>query len=189
MFPALWCAVKSGKSNSRLRQRSDADPLEGRISRFGWCSPTVQRSPRAVKVALHYARSGSVVTSASGVVGVVGCPDVVSAIGGLVFVPGEAETRTGQDRAGGVGTDSEVHVGHQRHTLTMVAHGLPPQTGTIQCGAQLALGNRIRCPTGSDQNSDRSRIAGVIHLLSPLDTCVPSPRVVSPIRFSMVMAI
>jgi len=66
MFPALWCAGKSGKSNSRLRQRSDADPLEGRISRFGWCSPTVQRAPRAVKGALLYARSGSVVTSASG---------------------------------------------------------------------------------------------------------------------------
>jgi len=127
-----------------------------------------------------------------GVIGVVGCPDVVSAIGGLVFVPGETETRTGQDRAGGVGTDSEGHVGHQRHTLAMVARGLPPQTSTIQCGVQLPLGDRIRypqpCPTGSGQNSDRSCIAGFIHLLSPPDTRVPSPRVVSPIPFSMVVA-
>jgi len=64
----------------------------------------------------------------------------------------------------------------------MVARGLP-QTGTIQCVGQLALGDRIRCPqpcpTGSGQNSDRSCIAGFIHLLSPLDTCVLSHRVVT----------
>jgi len=127
-----------------------------------------------------------------GVVGVVGCPDVVSAIGGLVFVPGEAETRTGQDRAGGVGTDSEGHVGHQRDTLTMVARGLPPQTSTIQCGVQLALGDRIRCPQPCPLGLVRTLI-GPASLASstccsPLDTCGPSPRVVSPIPFSMVVA-
>jgi len=74
----------------------------------------------------------------------VGCPDVVSVTGGLVFVPGEAEARTGQDRAGGVGTDPECHFGHQRRTLSTVVRGLPPQTNTIQCGVQLVFGDRIR---------------------------------------------